>query len=122
MTDNDIIKALDICAVNEGCPNCPYYDTTHNDCFGAMLLDIRGFINRKEEDIERLTVELKAMRGAANSYKMHYNKAINEFSDRLSERFMKYTEYDEGGWGSTIYAVKVEDIYSLVKEMTEGDK
>ena len=46
-------------------------------------------------------------------------KAIKEFAGRLKSRVMKYTEWDEGGWDSTIYAVKVEDIENLVEEMTE---
>ena len=35
-------------------------------------------INRQKEDINRLTVELQAMRGSANSYKMHYEDAQAE--------------------------------------------
>jgi hypothetical protein len=37
-------------------------------------LEAKVFEQRKE--VERLTVELDVMRGAANSYKMHYEKAM----------------------------------------------
>lgn len=44
---------------------------------------------RKQEAIEHLEVELKAMRGAANSYKQHYGnmrmEIAREFADRLKK-------------------------------------
>ncbi len=42
-------------------------------------------------DVTRLETELKAMRGAANSYKIHYEKArseaIKEFAERLRSHY-----------------------------------
>ena len=46
-------------------------------------------IERQDKEIERLEIELDAMRGAANSYKFHYNEskseAIKEFVERLKK-------------------------------------
>ena len=55
------------------------------------------YILRKEmkEEIDRLTVELQAMRGAANSYKMHYINAMTE----IEELKKKMTQ--EGGGADT---------------------
>ena len=62
---------------------------------GNSLLDIQiagqmtrveealAIIDRQKEEIERLTVELDAMRGAANSYKMHYENARAETAMRI---------------------------------------
>ena len=49
----------------------------------------------------------------------HRAEAIKEFAERLKKNARKFTEYDEGGWGCTVYAVKVEDIDNTVEEMTE---
>ena len=60
--------------------------------------------NQKAE-IERLKIENQSLRGAANSYKLHYNEARNEavkeFADRLQIRCIK-----QGGclWSSDIGA------------------
>ena len=48
-------------------------------------------------------------------------EAIKEFAERLKQRACKYEEYDEGGWGRSVYAVDVENIDSLVKETAEED-
>ena len=91
--DNEIIKAIEICAKNSV--------TRHNGLtYQGMPLhflfeDVLGFVNRQNSnieeiksensnltsdlssaraEIEKLTVELQAMRGAANSYK---REAIN---------------------------------------------
>ena len=47
------------------------------------------------------------------------SEAIKEFAELLKKNAQKFTEYDEGGWGCTVYAVKVEDIDNTVEGMTE---
>ena len=37
---------------------------------------------KHKDEVERLTVELEAMRGAANSYKMHYEKGKQQVAER----------------------------------------
>ena len=120
MTDNEIIKALKRMA-SEDEENFSY--------------DVLNFINRQNAEIERLNVELVGMRGACESYKMHYDnaqaeikrlkirnnelnllnkttaqEAIKEFADRI-------IELEEQG-GVHEY-VSMYDIEILVKEMTE---
>lgn len=69
-----------------------------------------------------LQVELDAMRGAANSYKMHYEnakaEAIKDFAERL-----KQWQYESSDWshGEHPYVVEVNEIDNLVAEMTEGE-
>ncbi len=43
-------------------------------------------------EVERLTVELQAMRGAANSYKMHYENAKAEVAREIFEEIDKYAK------------------------------
>ena len=80
MTDNEIIKALEI-HINE-------YDKTgisvDNNRLDKLALDL---INRQKAEIEALKIKNQSLRSAANSYKLHYNEAgteaIKEFAKRL---------------------------------------
>lgn len=74
MKDNDIIKALERIAQYSG-----FTDDVSN-----TLLCTLDLINRQQAEIEKLKIDLDAMRGAANSYKMHYEKAKEEL-DRIEE-------------------------------------
>ena len=53
MTDNEIIKALECCKVQEGCESCPMYDGTDDCCplNNQMIIDL---INRQKKEIEIL--------------------------------------------------------------------
>ena len=117
MTDNEIIKALDICSKNGFCSECPYSDDFTN-CNTRVCKDVLALIYRQrakiealqmdneqlqsdiinvnmnlehqQEDIKDMKIENQSLRSAANSYKIHYNKAkaeaIREFAERLKER------------------------------------
>lgn len=88
MTDNDIIKALEWHLNREThCNKCPYKEfKNRNDenCVGRMLTNALDLIKRKETEIEKLNVELVGMRGACESYKIHYDNAQAEI-ERLRE-------------------------------------
>lgn len=78
MTDNDIIKALELCIDDEcRCGECPYFGIASDgvSCGKEHGIDMLNLINRQKAEIERLDIELQAMRTAANSYKMHYENA-----------------------------------------------
>ena len=74
-----IIKALECCrhsdSSEEYCADCPYYTVKY--CAAKISEDALSLI-------KELTVELEAMRGAANSYKMH-NEKLTEENERLSQ-------------------------------------
>ena len=123
MTDNEILRVFKYCQTETFCNNCPWYNTEkceNNDLTEKVL----GIINRQKEEIERykgvikllekdvecekveienLKVELKAMRGADNSYK---NEAIKEFAKLIIDK-------SPGG------VIRTADIPDFVKEMTE---
>ena len=77
-----IKKVLEHCAnwtFETGCEGCPY----DGNCIDEDLIkDALALINSLEQRIEAITVELDAMRGAANSYKMH-NEKLTEENERL---------------------------------------
>lgn len=132
MNDNDIIKALEHCIDIGDCSTC-----TYTRCID-LPQDALDLIKRQKAEIKRLEAECEKQYEQATAdilgnmadggtschwcMAQHRAKAIKMFAGRLKERTMKYTEYDEGGWDCTIYCVKVEDIQSLVKEMTEEPK
>lgn len=77
------------------------------------------------EEIENSKVELKAMRGAANSLKLHYQQAksevIKEFAERLKEyELCMFCSFpDNKSLGSEQYIVLSDSIDELVKEIME---
>lgn len=85
MTDTEIIKALECCTTKGAkCSDCPAFKKVdHSDCkkYFRGAIDL---INRQQAEIERLNVELVGMRGACNSYKMHYDNAKAEI-ERLNK-------------------------------------
>lgn len=172
-TDDDVIKALECCRDFGDCSLCPYEEATFNDeldCTERMHTDALALINRQKAEIESLnavhadaieslrlaaeankdmSVELDAMRGAANSYKMHYEEAerkyqiavaereanvegfietlktikaeaIKEFAERVKANMSNIARMEYGG--NIYFCVGYDLIDTLVKEMTEETK
>ena len=80
-----IVKALECCGRNVGsnCHDCPYCGLSpwSAECRLVLVKDALALIRE-------LTVELDAMRGAANSYKMD-NQRLTEENERLSAGYEK---------------------------------
>ena len=64
----------------------------HLDEFGCENYKPTADVVPKSE-AESLTLELNAMRGAANSYKMHYNNLAKEIFDKIDSIFRN--QFDE---------------------------
>jgi hypothetical protein len=62
-------------------------------------------INRQKAQIDELKVELDAMRGAANSYKMHYEETERKYKIAVAER-----EANVEGFIETLKTIKSEAI------------
>lgn len=80
MTDEEIIEALDLCTQQNGsipCYDCPCWNHDEQECEGIDYTVTRNLINRQKAEYENLDTKLKAMRGAANSYKAE-NERLNE--------------------------------------------
>lgn len=73
-TDEEIIKSLECCAksktmrdcLKSKCPFSKEWELCSSKEPQMLYLDL---INRQKAEIDKLDIELKAMRGAANSYK-----------------------------------------------------
>lgn len=88
MTDNEIKKALECCVTSEYCVDCPCLEKQLPCPTSDVILD---YINRLEAENENLEIELKAMRGAANSYKAENERLISGKCVYLSDD--ETTEY-----------------------------
>ena len=106
MDREQIIKALECCKSFRdlhACDVCPY--------FRVELGDNESCSNRMAQDafalIKELTVELEAMRGAANSYKMH-NEKLTEVVER-SETARGCKESVDNGFSSSVTELQREN-------------
>ena len=82
MTDSEIIKCLEQ-AIDKYNKNEIFVDNIRLD---KLSLDI---IKQKQAEIEKLKIENKSLRSAANSYKLHYNNARTEAVKELIEKLTK---------------------------------
>ena len=117
MTDEQIMQALKCCTTGD-CVHCPRWKNEYiaGDCTDILPYAIT-LINRQKAEIDRLTVELDAMRGAANSYKMHYEAAGVETAGKI---FAEIEEYRAKGDYSEFYVLLSSSVEKLKKKYTEG--
>ena len=82
LTDEQIIKAYEICNVEGSCNDCPAKDTKYCD---TLPKDIFDLINRLKADVERLeTGQLKeAMTFNSNTIDDTVNEALEEFVNKI---------------------------------------
>lgn len=85
MPEEEIKKALECCSVQDKnlCRVCPLSEL-QGECVEIMAKNALDLIKCNTAEIERLNTELVGMRGAANSYKMHYDNAKAEI-ERLKK-------------------------------------
>ena len=121
MNDNEIIEALDFCEGYNGvsfCSRCPLLNK--DNCSQILAHEAYSLINRQKAEIERLKFDLQIMRGAANSFKMHYNTAkaegIKEFAERLKEH-----SFYSGMYGKVITIDIVKQIAKEMSDETENE-
>ena len=101
MTDEQIIKALEICTSGNlfGCDKCAFveYKIGHDGCYAEMLPSALDLINRQKAEIEKLTVNMnafglgmkieaeKAEKAQAEIERLKA-EAIKEFADTLKAK------------------------------------
>lgn len=108
MTDEEIIKGLECCFVKEDCKDC-LMDKNGSKCMNEIGKNALNLINKQKAEIERL----KESPIIAVLCPMWKAEAIREFAEKLKEKalLVEIADYE--------YAVLVDDIDELVKEMTE---
>lgn len=124
MVDKDIIKALECCAGDGSCAECPY-DVGCVNGNHRLAEDTLKLIKRQQAEIERLHEvingfeeqahkELMAYMQLSEKYQNAKSEAVKEFAERLKENFETYTDAEEQ---NALYVRSLID--NLVKEMTE---
>lgn len=112
MTDKEIIKALECCGTATCISNSCPYEKIHDipTCTTKLTRDALDLINRQQKELEELNVELVGIRGACNSYKMHYDNAQTEIENaRVSVKSYK------GKYESAVKTAK--ELQTLVDEL-----
>lgn len=120
MTDSDIVKAFE--SLFKKLLNVKYeLKITQKEFLALNRVDT--LIKRQQEEIERLEGYNENLQTAnvalSNEILDIKSEAIKEFAERLKSRTHQMTEYDEGGWDCTRYAIDDEGVDNLVKEMME---
>lgn len=121
MTDEQIIKAVEICRTPDTCRGCPYHELYTAGCISFLMKDVFDLINRRKAEIERLkkrnTLLLKKKCKDINTArKIIKSEAVKEFAERLRNKIW-YSD-----WCNFEKPITPEIITNLVKEMTEEQK
>ena len=67
MTDNKIIKALELCSVvPQQCSQCPYYG--RKDCVADSAKDAIDFMKRQQERFDRIVEQLERLPNVNSDY------------------------------------------------------
>ena len=135
MTDEQIIKALECCATDDGddCFQCPYgnivYKPGNGGCVNRCRKDALNLINRQKARTKELEERISYLEESIDCSRKEHNRslqkmqqlkseAIKEFAEQLKETAYSYS--DISGYRSTV--VDADSIDNLIKEMTEEMK
>lgn len=110
MTDNEIIKALECCDVDD-CDNCP---NNFGNCINNLCEASIGLINRLQADKEALINGQKTLQ-------KHIAEQKAEIVSRLNARLYAY-KTDIFIKGEELMIIPMTDYEEILKEMTEVDK
>lgn len=91
MTAEETIKGIECCSTRYGtyCVKCPYSPIV--DCQNELSRDVQNLAIRQTAEINELKTELSAMRGTANSLKMHIEKLEKQnkrYENRIAEEII----------------------------------
>lgn len=148
MTDEQIIKALECCATDDGdnCSQCPYgnivYKSGNGGCVNRCRKDALDLINCQKIENEELQERISYLEESIDCSRKEYNnllqksqqaksEAIKEFAERLKEKLANLSvrtkthgrkttpNYVDDITNQILHDVVPQDIDKLVKEMTE---
>ena len=90
MTDSEIVKALE-CHLGVDKQRCKHCKYTEYGCYCLDRLhpDLLDLFNRLQAEKQDLEIELKAMRGSANSYKAENERLNAKIENMFSNRSYK---------------------------------
>lgn len=125
MKPEDVMKALEICEENKkDCYHCPQWVKCVKGEIPFFFHQLLPLLREKDAEIERLNIELQAMRGAANSLKMHLEteraEAIADVVAQLEaevDSSDKYIAEYDGSKVQVAYNNGLRNALKIVKEM-----
>ena len=122
MTDEQIIKAADICRTGD-CSGCPYHELYTASCLNKLTKDVYHLLNRQKTEIERLenqnTLLLKKKCKDINTArKIIKSEAIKEFAERLKRTSIGLEIGDDKKFKMTVVSTVAID--NIAKEMQEN--
>ncbi len=121
MTDNEIIKDLEICSNENGmCSECAYSDD-YTNCNTRIAKDALDLINRQKAKIKRLEELLDSSvsseRNVIDNISFERTEAIKGFAERLKKCYETYPDDEEA---SALYLIK--QINDIVEEMERDER
>ena len=123
MKNDEIIKDLELCIQvdSDVCDKCPFYDEESGCLGGDIRKPALDLIKHQKAEIERLEKDsiLRALRVVIKEKNDIKTEAIKDFAERLKE--LKH-ECGCNHRKKPVYAVVVEKIDNLVREMMEDYK
>lgn len=127
-TDEEIIKALDICTQQNSsipCCDCPCWNDDEQECEVIDDTVILDLINRQRAEIERLKKEVSVARDAYMFIQDRYEhtkiEAYKEFANKLEENCGIFTPLGVN-WIEETKVVRVSDIDKILKKMVGKEK
>ena len=130
MTDEQIIKAADVCRTPNTCRGCPYHVLGTAGCISILMKDVFGLINRQKAEIESLKQiideednEILELQKRIIFWREDLNyqpekiksAAIKEFAERLKNNTFLAKEKN-----SVEHTIWIYEIDKIVEEMTEA--
>lgn len=121
MTDNEIKKALECHTKDDGvCDGCHLYPD--NACVHILTKSALDLINRQQEEIEKLTINMNAfglgMKREKENADIAKAEAVKEFAELFKSRSRDVARGEIGG--CTYYMIGESFVDKIVKEMV-GD-
>jgi hypothetical protein len=114
MTDNEIIKALECCAGDDGCDVCPMYKPS-SECITELQGKVLDLINRLQANNSSMQSTLAKMSMGVEQAKA---EAIKEFWSRLQG--IAYRSEVEWSHGEHPMLIELDDAEEIYEEMV-GD-
>lgn len=115
MTDNEIIKFMQCVMGNDAnCSECAYQKTLpFPSCRRTCAKDALDLINRQKAEIEKLNIELTAMRGDARAYRSE--------AERLEDEVNRLRDYcDDYGKFVDEPRIRSEAIKEFAERLCDG--
>ena len=121
LTDSEVVKALECCTTNvASCKDCPAFVKVDRSNCKKYFRGALDLINRlqaeneswqaaymtEKQEIANLEIELKAMRGAANSYKAEV-KRLTKGIVHCADCQHCYIDYADQGFGYPTKPIRV---------------